>query len=469
MNRNPKNGSSRRKEALIENPKGIPQQSPGLRAPSYPGKPPPIHHNPERVAAKHEYDAKNGNRHNPVGVEDDLRTSPRVAPSSQPWAELHNHVGIELQRPPSSLSRGFFQRLRIDLVKSVRCCNSYARIWIVQQLQQRRDSGTGLFSIIPEHFCRPMPEVPGVSKPSNHSGNYESRFNFQIIKRQRSRPDDTFLLVPKAFDQDGYRRTGIRPHRINAQRCIKTQLFFLMVGQHNEERRQCVITKESQCQNRSYGALGCGFYGVHDFNKFWDRCRRYRTKVAETRDCELGTKLLRVGEFPGWLNPMNRRVHELVKFGLPVRLFVPNPLQQIRDCVGSNMTDSFLSRCGEALVKATSHTSKPKSMIKTHPLTQLLPPILRLRRGPQDQRKHTNQHPNPNQNEDDASSLFHGPTIMRQPKSESKLPHSKRYREFVDPGVLSREAFGVRPACRRFCLSSPFLLSAFYFLLTSAL
>jgi len=92
-----------------QNPKGIPQQSPGLRAASYPGKTPPINHNPERVAAPHEHkhDAKNPCRHNPFRVDDDCRTLPRGnqnnrytvrfanAPLSQPWASLRNSVGIE--------------------------------------------------------------------------------------------------------------------------------------------------------------------------------------------------------------------------------------------------------------------------------------------------------------------------------------------------------------------------------------
>jgi len=43
----------------------------------------------------------------------------------------------------------------------------------------------------------------------------------------------------------------------------------------------------------------------------------------------------------------------------------------------------------------------------------------------------------------------------RERKAGASSPHSKRWREFVHPGVLCREAFGVRPACRRFRILHP--------------
>src|ERR1051326_2588968 len=75
-----------------KNPKGIPPQSPGLRASRYPGATSLMNHNPERVAPPPS--AANTGR-NPVGVVNDYCELPRVAPGAQPWAERRNPVGIE--------------------------------------------------------------------------------------------------------------------------------------------------------------------------------------------------------------------------------------------------------------------------------------------------------------------------------------------------------------------------------------
>src|SRR5205823_97973 len=90
----------------------------------------------------------------------------------------------------------------------------------------------------------------------------------------------------------------------------------------------------------------------------------------------------------------------------------------------------FLRGFAEAL----DHSAASKPHVRNRdPLTQPLPPILRLRRGAQDQRNHTHQHPNSNQDQEESSALFHGPTIMRPQESGSKLPHSKRCRESRSP------------------------------------
>jgi len=81
------------------NPKGIPSQSPGLRGTSYPGcdrsKEPPTLKGLQRLtrtaAARH----KPAPCCNPFRVERGSGTQPRVARSSQPWAEGYNPFGIE--------------------------------------------------------------------------------------------------------------------------------------------------------------------------------------------------------------------------------------------------------------------------------------------------------------------------------------------------------------------------------------
>ena len=89
---------------ISQNPKGIPQQSPGLRraAPErsegggtrYPGETGFRNHNPEGVATQ--LDSLSGTGRNPVGVVDNVMERPRVAYrfAGQPWAEGRNPVGI---------------------------------------------------------------------------------------------------------------------------------------------------------------------------------------------------------------------------------------------------------------------------------------------------------------------------------------------------------------------------------------
>ena len=78
------------KLARDANPKGIPSLSPGLRGTSYPGKTSEGEFNPNGVVA-YRVDM----RCNPVGVGRFCIGPPRVARSSQPWADGHNPVGIE--------------------------------------------------------------------------------------------------------------------------------------------------------------------------------------------------------------------------------------------------------------------------------------------------------------------------------------------------------------------------------------
>ena len=76
--------------ARIFNPNGIVSVSPGLRGTSYPGWADGKPANPNGVAPHVLV-----TNHNPVGVECSFsRGSPRVARSSQPWAERRNPFGI---------------------------------------------------------------------------------------------------------------------------------------------------------------------------------------------------------------------------------------------------------------------------------------------------------------------------------------------------------------------------------------
>jgi len=79
--------------AVAPNPKGIPSLSPGLRAGRYPGSTSQTFHNPEGVASLTRRSIRAG-RFNPFRVEDHFSPTPRVARSSQPWADGCNPFRI---------------------------------------------------------------------------------------------------------------------------------------------------------------------------------------------------------------------------------------------------------------------------------------------------------------------------------------------------------------------------------------
>jgi len=421
MNPNPTNRSSRRKKALInrrsENPKGIPQQSPGLRAPSYPGKTPPKNHNPERVAAPHEHqhDAKNGSRRNPVGVDESLSDLPRVARCSQPWAELHNPVGIE-RECPSLWSGGLFQRLEIDLPERVGDITPHLRIRIVQQLQQGRHHGSGIFTKSAERIRRPQPVRFGSLQPFHQEWKYYRRSEPKIQKGSCRNLSDHIRFFSQAPDQGWHRRTSIRPHVHDARSSNRSQPSWLLVGQSSQERRQPLRPKTCQCSRRSFCAGHC-FWIVQNSNEFWDTSLRRSTKGGESRDCAVGTKLPLVGEFPIGGKFFQCRIHEVVKLCFPRWRLIPNPPQQMGNNYVRSKSHLLDGNSRWAWLSAYLYVCTLGRCL--HPLTQLLPPILRLRRGPKDDRNHTNQHPNPNQAQEEASSLFHGPTIMRPHGAET--------------------------------------------------
>ena len=84
-------------------PTGFHPPAQGCEARATLGCRPAIHHNPERrcarVGANHMTMTTALHRrsrwHNPFGIGFGVRPLPRVAHSSQPWAPLHNPVGIE--------------------------------------------------------------------------------------------------------------------------------------------------------------------------------------------------------------------------------------------------------------------------------------------------------------------------------------------------------------------------------------
>jgi hypothetical protein len=83
-----------------ENPNGILSPSPGLRGTSYPGKTEQTNDNPNGVVAELLLF-----RRNPARVDDQERTFPRVARSSQPWAGRCKPFGIGRQAIPDTWKR----------------------------------------------------------------------------------------------------------------------------------------------------------------------------------------------------------------------------------------------------------------------------------------------------------------------------------------------------------------------------
>jgi len=132
--------------------------------------------------------------------------------------------------------------------------------------------------------------------------------------------------------------------------------------------------------------------------------------------------LLMIAEFPRGVQASDEGINKAIKAGFPDGRLINHPLHEIWNAVCAK-TEKNLAwlwfrnrRTVTCLLVNVSY----------HPVTQLLPLILRLRLGSKNHRDHTNQHPNSNQDQNEASSLFHGPTIMRLHAAEASRKEPQR-------------------------------------------
>jgi len=342
------------------------------------------------------------------------------------------------RRLPSSLPRDFFQRLRIGSFEYVSCRLPYAKIRVGQQFHQLRSHR---FSFIPQnhqHIFRGIPDILRPSEPFNHHRSYESRFDLEIDKCQRGRQHDASLVVSEALHQNRYRRKGIRSHRLNVDSSPNARASWLLIREDSQKTGETTKSSESA----SCSVCGHCFGTVHNSNEFWDSSLCCRTQCAKSRDRALGTKLLPVGDLPIGRELFQSRIDEVVKFGFPRRCLIPDPPQQM----GNNYVRSqshLLDRNSEWVrLAAYPYVYVGTMGSSLHPLTQPLPPILRIGRGTKNQRNRTNQHPNPNQNQEEASPLLHGVTIMRSHAAEASRKPQQQGKNFSQKQtkVTKREA-----------------------------
>ena len=85
-----RDAENRQRARAEANPKGIPSQSPGLRAASYPGETVPMRPQPQRGCDHRVVPQAT----TPLGLRPFRPPLPRVARASQPWALGHNPFGI---------------------------------------------------------------------------------------------------------------------------------------------------------------------------------------------------------------------------------------------------------------------------------------------------------------------------------------------------------------------------------------
>jgi len=391
-------------------PKGIPQQSPGLRAASYPWKTHPTHHNPERVAASHErqHAATNGHGHNPFRVDDNLRTLPRVAPLSQPWAELHNPVGIETG-VPASLIRNFFQRLGIDPVKRIGCCISHLRVGVFEQFQQCRYGGSSLICKASKGVCATNAHArSGIFKDVAQSWHDYSRVQSQPPQCQSSKMGCKFVFVIEALDQQRHSRTSICPEKRHVDKDLFVD-WHLMVREHCHQRVQAL--RSEMCQG-----IGCpdctesGFGIRHQPGQFRDCRFGFWTQFCDRFRCSKQTQRILILLHPVGLKTVRQPSGCSVQLKLPGGRFVADPFQQTWQSVGSYVADGFRS------VATILSVVRPKLI---HPRSQRPTVKAWLTRRKGNNYRENNQHRNRDQNQNEASSLLHGPTIMRPHGAET--------------------------------------------------
>jgi len=116
---------------------------------------------------------------------------------------------------------------------------------------------------------------------------------------------------------------------------------------------------------------------------------------------------------PVRVDPCDDLIESPLEGECPPGCFLSGPLQEAGKCISANLPNGLTRALGFVRLPCVQ-----PFRINFRPLTQFLPPILRLPLGPQDQRNHTNQHPNSDQTQV-KSSLSHGAIIMlcQQPEA----------------------------------------------------
>ena len=145
--------------------------------------------------------------------------------------------------------------------------------------------------------------------------------------------------------------------------------------------------------------------------EFRNSSRRCWTQDAKRHARPGSAKLPAIGNSPIDVNLAQRKANCAIQRSLPRRLLILDPLQKVWDRICANPVNCvFPGRAASDVLSAWS----------LHPLTQLLPLVLRLPLRPGQQNDPANHDSEANQCHINAS-LSHRSTIMR-----SRLPHASR-------------------------------------------
>jgi len=137
-----------------------------------------------------------------------------------------------------------------------------------------------------------------------------------------------------------------------------------------------------------------------------------RTKGKKCFDCTVGAEVLAVSNCPIGVNFDQHNVNPPDDKSLPRRLLVLQPLQEVRDRVCSDAVNGIIFPRPIAHAWSSVTTWRKVSVATpVHPLTQLLPAILRFPLGPGQQNNPADHDTEANQCQINAS-LSHGPNIM---------------------------------------------------------
>jgi len=185
------------------------------------------------------------------------------------------------------------------------------------------------------------------------------------------------------------------------------------VGQCRQKRRQAQVTERRQgihCSSSNLPFVGA----CHQAGQFRDRYRGVRTKRFESVHGPLRSRKQIVLK-----TPTKFGVEICIKVILPSWLFVKNPLQEVRDGIGSNRSNGHPFGIG-GTPESYGFTSD-----LLHPLTQPLPPIFRLPLRPGQQNDPANHNSEANQGQINAS-LSHGLTILRSRTGDARGEYLNR-------------------------------------------
>jgi len=209
------------------------------------------------------------------------------------------------------------------------------------------------------------------------------RIRTDLLERGSCRRPQIPVRVVEQSNQFGYCRTGISAHACDLHTNNRAHPV-MAVGQSADEGRNSRFSQARQGNERNRAPVAVGI--IHHHSQIRDRCAGVCAKHANSREGAPPKDQPLVAEVPGRRSMPDHPIDGCMQILFPGSLLVPYPAQQIGKAVSSDELNRLRS------LLACLHLRAAGALLKLfHPLTQLLPPILRLPLRPEDHSQHTSR------------------------------------------------------------------------------